>query len=246
MRGESLPTREDGGLSVFPHQSLAGVEPVPGGWLVAPGTLQDNDLSPEPAYVSPILADVLDRRPSLALVALHAPVGASSAAGDLRACDVAARSRLGRRAGAVVPAPSRDVLEAKSYEEAHRIDPTLDIVRWRSLAKAAEAIREARPWRQRVVWEVNPELALTVMNHGMPIPFGRRSPTGRQIRRRLVEEKLQGADRVLKQRPMSVREEKLIDALADLWAAQRIARAVSGLPNPPTWDGEGVVMSRIS
>jgi predicted RNase H-like nuclease len=236
-----------GHRSALPYQILVGVEPVPGGWLVAPGNLQGITLAPQPAYVLPSLADVLDYRPSFTVVALHAPVGAASAAGDFRSCDVAARDRLGRRAGAVVPAPSRAVLEASSYEEAHRIDPTLDIVRWRSLAKAAEAIKEVQSWRQRVVWEVNPELALTTMHDGKPIGFGRRSPTGRNIRRQLVEQKLPGADRVLKERPPSVREEKLIDALADLWTARRIvARAITRMSDPPVWDDDGVRMDIVS
>jgi predicted RNase H-like nuclease len=223
------------------------VEPVPGGWLVAPGNLQGITLAPQPAYVLTSLADVLDYRPSFSVVALHAPIGAASTAGDFRSCDVAARDRLGRRSGAVVPAPSRAVLEATSYEEAHRIDPTLDIVRWRSLAKAAEAIKEVQSWRQRVVWEVNPELALTTMNDGEPIPFGRRSPIGRQFRRELIERKLPGADRVLKERPPTVREEKLIDALADLWTARRVvARAITRMSDPPVWDDDGVRMDIVS
>ena len=53
-----------GGRSGLPYQILAGVEPVPGGWLVAPGNLQGINLAPQPASVMPTLADVLDYRPS--------------------------------------------------------------------------------------------------------------------------------------------------------------------------------------
>jgi predicted RNase H-like nuclease len=236
-----------GQRSALPYEILVGVEPVPGGWLVVPGNLQGITLAPQPAYVLTTLAEVLDYRPSFSVVALHAPVGAASGAGDFRSCDVAARDQLGRRAGAVVPAPSRAVLKATSYEEARRIDPTVDVVRWRSLAKAAEAIKEVQSWRQRVVWEVNPELALTTMNDGQPIPFGRRSPAGRHVRRELVERKLPGADRVLKERPPCVREEKLIDALADLWTARRIvARAITRMSDEPVWDDDGVRMDIVA
>jgi predicted RNase H-like nuclease len=236
-----------GQRSALPYQILAGVEPVPGGWLVVPGNLQGITLAPQPAHVLDSLAEVLDYRPSFSVVALHAPVGAANGAGDFRSCDVAARGHLGRRGGAAVPAPSRALLDATSYDEARRIDPTLDIVRWRSLAKAAEAISEVQSWRQRVVWEVNPELALTTMNDGEPIPFGRRSPTGRQIRRELVERKLPGADRVLQERPSSVRESKLIDALADLWTARRVvARAITRMSDEPVWDDDGVRMDIVA
>lgn len=232
--------------SALPYQILAGVEPVPGGWLVAPGNLQGITLSPQPAYVLDTLADVLDYRPSFTVVALHAPVGLTDAAGEQRLCDVNAKELLGRRAGAAQPAPSRRILDAESLEEAQTIDPSFDIVRWRSLSKAAEAIREVQSWRQRVVWEVNPELAFRQMNEGVPPAFGRRSILGRQERRDLLLAKLPGAERCLAERPPSVRENKLIDALADLWTARRImARAITRLADPPAWDADGVRMDIV-
>lgn len=236
-----------GRSSGLPYQILAGVEPVTGGWLVVPGNLQGINLAPQPAQVMPTLADVLDYRPSFTIVALHAPVGVKEKPGEVRSCDVEARSRLGRRAGSVVAAPSRALLEVTSYEEAHQIDPSLDIVRWRSLAKAAEAIREVQSWRQRTVYEVNPELAFTTMHEGQPLPYGRRTQLGRDARRRLLEAKLPGAEGVLAQRPPRVREEKLIDALADLWTARRImARAIVRSAEEPVWDDEGVRMDIVS
>lgn len=236
-----------GSRSGLPYQVLAGVEPVTGGWLVAPGNLQGINLAPQPAQVMPTLAEVLDYRPAFTVVALHAPVGVMDKPGQQRSCDVEARTRLGRRAGSAVPAPTRALLEASTYEEARAMDPSLDIVRWRAMAKAAEAVREVQSWRQRTVFEVNPELALTTMNDGRPIAYGRRTQLGREVRRSLVVEKLPGAEGVLAQRPRGVREEKLIDALADLWTARRImARAIVRTAEEPTWDEEGVRMDIVS
>ena len=233
--------------SGLPYQILAGVEPVPGGWLVAPGNIQGIQLAPQPAHVLPNLAEVLDYRPAFTVVALHAPVGVEEEPGRVRSCDESARKRLGPRGGSVVKAPSRALLEATSYEEARRIDPSLDIVRWRSLAKAAEAAREVQSWRQRTVFEVNPELAFTEMNEGRPIEFPRRSEHGRKVRHDLLVAKLPGADRVLSERPRGVRELKLMDALADLWVARRIlARAITRSASDPVWDGEGVRMDIVS
>jgi predicted RNase H-like nuclease len=236
-----------GHRSGLPYQILAGVEPVTGGWLVAPGNLQGITLAPQPAQVMTSLADILDYRPSYSVVALHAPVGVQEKPGEARLADVQARSRLGKRAGAAVPAPSRALLEATSYEEARKIDPSLNIVRWRALAKAAEAIREVQSWRQRTVFEVNPELAFTTMNEGVPLDVPRRTQLGRQARRELLEQKLPGAGRVMAERPPKVREEKLLDALADLWTARRImARAITRMSDPPAWDEEGVRMDIVS
>lgn len=235
-----------GQRSALPYQILAGVEPVGGGWLVAPGNLQGITLAPQPAYVLESLADILDYRPSFAVVALHAPVGAPDDPGGQRTADRAARERLGRRRGAIVMAPSRAVLEASTYEEARKLDPSLDIVRWRAMAKAREAITEVQSWRQRQVFEVNPELAMMQMNEGVALEYGRRTQHGRKVRRELVMAKLPGAERVLNERPKGVREDKLIDALADLWTARRImARAITRMAEDATWNDDGIRMDIV-
>jgi predicted RNase H-like nuclease len=243
----SFPGGMGGGRSSgLPYQILAGVEPCPGGWLVAPGNLQGITVSPQPGYVLSSLADVLDYRPSFSVVALHAPVGLMDEPDERRLCDRTARDLLGVRAGAAVPAPSRPLLDARTFDEAKEIDPSLDIVRWRSLPKAVEAIREVQSWRQRAVWEVNPELAFRQMNDGEVLSYGRRSVLGLQERRRLLETKLPGTERVLRARPKGVREGKLLDALADLWTARRVmARAITRLADPPAWDNDGVRMDIV-
>ncbi len=232
--------------SALPYQILAGVEPCPGGWLVAPGNIQGITMSPQPGYVLTALADVLDARPAFSVLALHAPVGLTDKPDERRLCDTNAKDLLGTRAGAAVRAPSRPLLDARTFEEAKEIDPSLDIVRWRALPKAAEAIREVQSWRQRAVWEVNPELAFRQMNDGELLRYSRRSVHGLQERRRLLETKLPGTERVMRARPKGVREGKLLDALADLWTARRIlARAITRLADPPAWDNEGVRMDIV-
>ncbi len=232
--------------SALPYQILVGVEPCPGGWLVVPGNMQGISMAPQPAYVLSSLADVLDNRPSFSVIALHAPVGLTEEPAERRLCDTTARALLGARAGAAVPGPSRRLLDVRTYEEAKAIDPSLDIVRWRSLPKAVEAIREVQSWRQRAVWEVNPELAFRQMNEGDPLRYGRRSVHGLQERKALLDAKLPGTERVLRDRPKGVREAKLLDALADLWTARRImARAITRLADPPAWDNDGVRMDIV-
>lgn len=232
--------------SALPYSILVGVEPASGGWLVAPGNLQGIVLAPQPAYLLPTLAEVLDYRPAPSVIALHAPVGLPEDPGQTRPCDTETRARLGPRAGSAVRAPSRALLAAASYADAKRIDPSLDIVRWRSLARVVEVSREVQSWRQRTVWEVNPELAFTQMNDGRPVAYPRRSEHGRQARRDLLVAKLPGADRVLHERPRGVREHKLLDALADLWTARRVAaHAIARMSDPPLWDEEGVRMDIV-
>ena len=214
---------------------------------MAPGNLQGIHLAPQPAFLVPVLTDVLDYRPAFAVIALHAPVGLNDKPGERRTCDRKTRELLGARGAAVIPAPSRELLEAKSFEEARLVEPGMDIARWRALPKAAEAAREVQSWNQRTVWEVHPELALRQMNGGEPVPFPRSSPLGRAERARLVSVTLPGAEQVLKERPGSIREGKLIDALADLWTARHIrARAITRTSDEPIWDSQGLRMDIVS
>lgn len=232
--------------SPLPYDVLAGVEPCGGGWLVVPGNLQGVTLSPQQPFVGSSLAEVLDYRPCFTIVALHAPVGLPDKPGEPRVADLAARDLLGRRRSAAVPAPSYAVLEAASLDEARAIDPGMDAVRWRLLQRARESAREVQSWRQRLVWEVNPELAFLQMNRGSPLLHRKRSQLGRGERVSLLKAKLPGVERALAARPAGVREERLLDACADLWAARRIkARAIARLADPPQWDRDGVRMDIV-
>jgi predicted RNase H-like nuclease len=237
------PARRSG----LPYRVLAGVEPHTGGWLIAPGNLQGINLGPQTAFLVPTLADVLDYRPSFTVVALHAPIGFHDEPTGPRTCDRNSRQLLGPRGKTVLPAPSRALLEARSFDEARKVEPGIDIVRWRALPKAAESARAVQSWNQRTVWEVNPELALRQMNGGKPVPFPRSSQLGRAERARLVAAALPGAAQVLKDRAPGVREGKLIDALADLWIARRIAaRAITRTSDEPIWDSQGLRMDIVS
>ncbi len=229
------------GRSALPYKVLAGVEPCTGGWLVAPGNLHGVTLAPQPPFVVATLADVLDYRPAFTVVALHSPIGLCDDPGERRPCDLTARGLLGPRGGAVTPAPTRALLEAKTFDEARRVEPGIDITRWRMLPKTAEAAREVQSWHQRTVWEVHPELTFRLINGGNPVPFSRSSQLGRAERARLVCAALPGAEWALKDRPRGVRESKLIDALADLWSARRIAaRAITRTSAEPAWDSQGL------
>jgi predicted RNase H-like nuclease len=153
---------------------------------------------------------------------------------------------LGRRGAAAVAAPARAVLEAATFEEAQAIDPSMDAVRWRLMPKIRESVAEVQSWRQRTVWEVNPELAFLQMNDGTPLRYAKRSQHGRHERRALLEQKLPGIDRILADRPHGVREPRLLDAAADLWMARRIkARALTRAADPPEWDADGVRMDIV-
>jgi len=230
----------------LPYKLLAGVEPCTGGWLVVTGRLQGTNLAPQRPEIFPSLIEVLDYKPAFAIIALHAPVGLPEGSGG-RAADRAARALLGRRRGAAaVPAPARAALQAATFAEAKAIDPKLTTVMWRLARRMAESERELAPYWQRTVFEVNPELAFYGLNGDAPLQFPKRSSVGAKERRMLLEERFPGIDVTLDAKVPGVREDRVIDAAADLWTARRIAaRALNRLPEDPEWDEEGLRMEIV-
>lgn len=119
-------------------------------------------------------------------VLVDIPIGLPES--DRRACDRAARERLGSRAATVFFAPVRSVLDADSHEAAsaanrERTGAGLSIQAWHLVPKIREAdavLREAPRARARV-FESHPELAFAAFA-GEPLPEPKSTPEGRARR----------------------------------------------------------------
>jgi predicted RNase H-like nuclease len=240
------PTRRGPNL---PYRVLGGVEPCPGGWLVAIGKLQGISLLPEQPVVLPTFIEVLDYRPSFDVMAVHVPIGLPvEASGGGRACDREARRVLGwPRSGAIVSAPVRSALGATTYDEAReRNGGKLSAVQWQLIGRFIEVDAVIGPYHQRSVFEVNPELGFHQMNEDQPLRYRKHSPEGRRERRDLLEHRLPGVDRILDEPVKGASMHHLLDASADLWTARRIAaRALQRLPEDPEWDESGLRMEIV-
>lgn len=96
---------------------VAGVDGVPGGWVV--GVLRSAGTPGVTVTwsVEPDAAAVLARTRDCDAVGLDIPIGLPSGAAR-RACDTATAARLGRARSSVFPAPPREVLAAPSYPAA--------------------------------------------------------------------------------------------------------------------------------
>ena len=230
----------------LPYKVLAGVEPCPGGWCVVSGKLQGITLFPQVPEVFPRFVDVLDYKPAFTVIALHMPIGLlSSPEAGARPCDREARALLGwPRAAAVSMAPTRAAVMAASYDEARAANGgKLDAVTWKLMPKLREVAAEIQPYWQRTVFEVNPELIFYQLNDDQPLHYSKRYSIGVKERRALLENKLQGAERIFEEKVPGVTERHVVDALADVWAARRIAaRSVTRVPEMPEWDDEGLRM----
>jgi predicted RNase H-like nuclease len=175
--------------------------------------------------------------PDVEVVAIDMPIGLSE--DGVRACDVAARRRLGRAGSSVFPAPLRQVLGADDYADACRISVTasgkaLSKQAW-NLVPAIRSLDDALgdPPTDRVV-EVHPELAFRRLDDRVGDP----KVTARGLAQRLAA--LSGVmDVDLLDAPPLVPAIDALDACAAAWSAQRLADGTAECVGDGTTDGRG-------
>ena len=234
--------------AAFPYDLLAGFVPAKAGWIVASAKLQGIQLFPNAPELLSDLAEVLDYRPSFRVIALAAPVGLlEEPVEGGRTCDHEARHILGwPRAGAIATPPVRKALSATSYEEAVQLSGSMNGVTWGLRSRYAEVDREMASYRQRVVFEVHPELSFFQLNDDKPMQFPKRSHLGMEERTMLLKQRLAGSERITDADLPKVKPWQLIDAAACLWTTRRIAsHAMSRIPEDPEWDDMGLRMELV-
>ena len=231
-----------------------GVDGCPAGWCAATRE-PDGELR---LTVAATAAELLDSHADAAVLAIDIPVGLSAA--GRRGCDTAARALLGHpRATSVFPAPIRPALHCRTRAEASRVTEKLDgrgvgAQAFFLYAKIAEVDAElaARPgWRERVR-EAHPEVSFAAMNGGKSLVAGKKTEEGARLRRNLLARWLgrRAVNAVLRDtrtdlglRRRDLADDDLLDTLAVLWTAERIARGeATVLPDEPLVDPTGLSM----
>jgi predicted RNase H-like nuclease len=226
----------------LPYSVVAGVTPCASGWLVASAKLHGTTFAPEDPRIIDSFVEVLDQRPTYAVVAVNAPIGYPSAATEGRVCDREARALLGRRGSAVRSAPGRATVEAgPGATEEH-----LDAVTRSLLPRYREMASEMAPYRQRTVYEVHSELSFYQLNDDVPLHYSKKSELGWKERRDLLEKRIPGVERILSAQFSRVPYSHLLDVAAFMWTARRIfAKAALRMPSHPQWDTEGLRMEIV-
>jgi predicted RNase H-like nuclease len=234
--------------SPLPYELLAGVVPTKAGWVVASAKLQGIQMYPnEPELLSSI-SEVLDYRPAFKVIALNAPIGLlEEPLEGGRRCDREARQLIGfPRAGAIPTPPVRKALMASNYEDAARMSGGMGAVTWGLLARFAEVDAEMAPYRQRAVFEVQPELSFYQLNDDQPMQFSKRSHIGMEERKTLLKSRIHGMERIVDAELPRVKPWQLIDAAVCLWTTRRImSRAMTRIPEEPQWDETGLRMELV-
>lgn len=236
-----------------------GVDGCPGGWIcvvqAADGTLHARF---EAAFEEVVACN------EDAIFAVDMPIGLPDVGHGIepgvRGCDREARRLLGfPRSTSVFSAPVRDLLAIDSgdivrdHTEASRISQavsgrkvtrqTMNIL---PRIREVDELLQSRPALRDRIFEVHPELSFRALQ-GSTVVDGKRTPAGRRCRLDLLagvfgpqvlvdlQEQIRGTP---------ARTEDLLDALACLWSADRIARGVhETVPEPPEHDATGLRMS---
>ena len=197
--------------------------------------------------------EIIDLFPS-ETIAIDVPIGLPDA--GPRSVDVLARRRLQGRRSSVFPAPIRPILRATDREIASDISEAVDGRRistqaWAIVPKIFEvdlAIQRTPALRNQV-HECHPEVCWAGMNDSTPMQFGKKRQSGRRERLALVERYFGRPGCNLyeeigtQHRRCDVAPDDVLDALACLWTAERIASGQAiHLLRKPELDSLGIPM----
>lgn len=228
---------------------LVGVDGCPKGWVAA--SLGEG-AAVLGVCVHRHVAEVLAAYPDAVAIAVDIPLGLSES-GD-RACDRQARALLGRpRASSVFPTPIRPVLSAPTREQASRLRRAVD---GRGVgAQAFALVARVREWdtvlRQHPsaaqrVFEAHPEVSFWALNGERAFAASKRTPAGQAARCRLLAHAFghQAVEAALAAAALGAQPDDVLDAMACLWTARRIAQGTArSVPAPPEQDGTGLAMA---
>ncbi|MDW8326044.1 MAG: DUF429 domain-containing protein [Anaerolineales bacterium] len=229
---------------------VVGVDGCRGGWVVIGRDPATGCLT---AQVCAHACELRTLKPLPEVIAIDIPIGLP--ARGARECDRAARRLLGRgRGSSVFAAPARPMLAARDYGEACRLGQHIN---GRKLSKQTfnlfPKIREVdvlvrgKPFAQ--IREVHPEVCFYFLNGERPLTPSKKTPAGQAARRKLLKAHFGPAvDAVLaRQRELRVQADDLLDALAALWTAERIAHGQAlTLPTEPPHDEHGLRMEIVA
>ena len=220
-------TRETGTfprLLAEPLTRIAGIDGCRAGWIAAirdGGAIDTRILGSDDELVA-LFAEC-------AVVAIDIPIGLSER--GPRPCDSHARRFAGKRGSSVFPAPLRAFINLHDYAEVNHLSRELQnrgvskqaFMIYPKVAQIDRVLQRHHELRPRV-YEIHPEVSFTMWNDGLPIAASKHTRDGLAARRTLAERHFGQ----LPPTPRGAHEDDLLDALAALWTAERIAAGRHG------------------
>jgi predicted RNase H-like nuclease len=227
----------------LPYSVVAGVTPWRASWVVASAKVNGSTFAPETPKVYDSFNEVLEERPAFTVLVVNAPIGYRDRLEEgPRHCDARVRALLRHRGKTIHNAPLRGTL----VDDAEPVEDHLDAVTMMRLSSYREVAAEMSPYRQRTIYEGNPELSFYLLNSDTPLLRSKRVEVGLDERRTALIKKFSGMARVLDANLGGVPKKHLLDAAALLWTARRVsARGARRLPVDPEWDSHGLRMEYV-
>jgi predicted RNase H-like nuclease/NTP pyrophosphatase (non-canonical NTP hydrolase) len=233
--------------------ALAGIDGCPGGWVVARADAGLHGVEFERVErLDELFREAAQGRLT---VAIDMPIGLPER--DARACDAAARKRLGApRASSIFAPPCRAALHADGFAAAATANRkacgrglTRQIFELFSRLRQLDAL--ITPALQLHVREAHPELTFAVLAGGGGLSFPKATAAGRKERLELLRPLLGPLDLLAPRREMgreAVRPDDLLDAAACLVTAHRLrhGRALVLPEGEPERDGRGLRMEIVA
>ncbi len=226
-------------------EAVAGLDGCTGGWVVVTTTI---DRRPSTVERVSDLGVVVERLVSgeLAAAGIDIPIGLPSAGS--RRCDIEARRMVGPRRSSVFPAPWREVLPARTYDEAVARSRAvsgkgLSRQAFGILPKVREVDRLMTPRRQRALVEVHPEASFTALSGG-PMHYYKKTSAGRTERLESLRGVFCDIDCHAEKRIPGTSPDDIVDAFAVAWTARRWLRQTH-LQLGGERDGRGLRMEII-
>ena len=238
-----------------------GVDGCPAGWfhIALDGTGQWC------CGVAGSLREIVDLADAGDKVLVDVPIGLPDARRPgRRECDVAARERLNRdplgnalapgerRGASVFPAPARETLGAKGYEDARAINQgvtgkMISMQAFGILGKIREGdeLLRGNAKARDILREAHPELCFWAMNGKRAMQHGKKRAPGRRERLAVLQRcwpqaKTAGDEIGRLYRRRQVAPDDVLDAMATAVTAR--ASRLNSLPEPPPRDAEGLPM----
>lgn len=235
-------------------QTILGIDGCRTGWVVAQA---DPTLTDIKIYHATTLLDIVSKTPPQK-IAIDMPIGLPEKInGPGREAEQAVRPMLGRRQSSLFSIPSRSAIYADTYQKACELalqasNPPRKVAKqgFNLFPKIIEIdqLLQSRKDLIAIIHESHPEAAFVKMNSDKPLGLpkkvkNRPFPEGLELRKTLL--KSNGIDfskaRIAQNLSKKCSEDDMIDALAMLWIAQRLAKAIAKPhPDPPKRDDKDI------
>jgi predicted RNase H-like nuclease len=233
-------------------RTLVGIDGCKAGWIAAIGSVSGGIA----IKVEHSLERLVASCPDDALFAIDMPIGLPERITQLgRAPEAAARACLGQRRSSIFLMPSRQAVYAADYDEAKRIArmtsdpprmPAIQAFHIFPRMRELDGLLRNRAGLAARFHETHPELAFWRMNgrKSLPEPKKRKNrpyEPGLLLRRHLLVAAGIAAETCMAAPPRGAGKDDLLDALACLVSARRIASGEAlTFPDPPDCDAYGL------